>query len=375
MLKVGIPVLFSEQHWMGGINYFRSLISAFSLVEQNDIELIIFCEKDGLFNTTKLNNVRQVIIPELLPRKLSKRIINKVYGVNFELYKAIKNESVDILSHTQINKRLACKTMWWKPDFQEKYYPEFFNEKDLFLRNQSVVNNALRGYLLFSSNDAKNDFFKFYNTLPTQNINVLQFVPEIEISSSQDENDRIIAVKEKYGISGDYFFLPNQFWKHKNHELVIKAIITGDIPAKVVATGASNDYRGGRHIELINQLLKQDSAKKFKLLGLVDRDDVNLLMKGAIAVINPSRFEGWSTTVEEAKYLGKRLILSDIPVHHEQNPPDSLYVSCDDVSGMISAMRKIIDEYDTEKEIFRAKKAAEQYKFKRKEFGLSYYNI
>ncbi|EJQ7921071.1 glycosyltransferase, partial [Escherichia coli] len=333
MLKVGIPVLFSEQHWMGGINYFRSLISAFSLVEQNDIELIIFCEKDGLFNTTKLNNVRQVIIPELLPRKLSKRIINKVYGVNFELYKAIKNESVDILSHTQINKRLACKTMWWKPDFQEKYYPEFFNEKDLFLRNQSVVNNALRGYLLFSSNDAKNDFFKFYNTLPTQNINVLQFVPEIEISSSQDENDRIIAVKEKYGISGDYFFLPNQFWKHKNHELVIKAIITGDIPAKVVATGASNDYRGGRHIELINQLLKQDSAKKFKLLGLVDRDDVNLLMKGAIAVINPSRFEGWSTTVEEAKYLGKRLILSDIPVHHEQNPPDSLYVSCDDVSG------------------------------------------
>lgn len=49
-------------------------------------------------------------------------------------------------------------------------------------------------------------FFKFYNTLPTQNINVLQFVPEIEISSSQDENDRIIAVKEKYGISGDYFF-------------------------------------------------------------------------------------------------------------------------------------------------------------------------
>ncbi|EJM1899854.1 hypothetical protein NN542_005255, partial [Escherichia coli] len=302
MLKVGIPVLFSEQHWMGGINYFRSLISAFSLVEQNDIELIIFCEKDGLFNTTKLNNVRQVIIPELLPRKLSKRIINKVYGVNFELYKAIKNESVDILSHTQINKRLACKTMWWKPDFQEKYYPEFFNEKDLFLRNQSVVNNALRGYLLFSSNDAKNDFFKFYNTLPTQNINVLQFVPEIEISSSQDENDRIIAVKEKYGISGDYFFLPNQFWKHKNHELVIKAIITGDIPAKVVATGASNDYRGGRHIELINQLLKQDSAKKFKLLGLVDRDDVNLLMKGAIAVINPSRFEGWSTTVEEAKY-------------------------------------------------------------------------
>ncbi|EJY9801562.1 glycosyltransferase [Escherichia albertii] len=375
MLRVGIPILFNEQHWMGGINYFRSLISAFSLVEQDDIELIIFCEKSGVFNTAKLNNVRQVIIPHLLSPKLSRRIINKIFGVNIELYKAIKNEGVDILSHAQVNKKIPCKTMWWKPDFQEKYYPEFFSEKDLFLRNQAVVNNAQRGCLLFSSNDAKNDFFKFYNGLATQNINVLQFVPEIITNSLLDDSDRITAIKEKYRIIGDYFFLPNQFWKHKNHELVIKALITGDIPIQVVATGAPNDYRGGEHIKLINRLLEQDSGKKFKLLGLVDRDDVNLLMKGAMAVINPSRFEGWSTTVEEAKYLGKRLILSDIPVHHEQNPPDSLYVQCDDVSGMISAMHSVIDEYDAEKEIIRKMKAVEQYKIKRKEFGVSYYNI
>ncbi|MBM7353838.1 glycosyltransferase involved in cell wall biosynthesis [Lelliottia amnigena] len=136
-----------------------------------------------------------------------------------------------------------------------------------------------------------------------------------------------------------------------------------------------NDYRGGEHINFIRSLLQKDVHKKFNLLGLIDRDELNYLMKGSIAVINPSRFEGWSTTVEEAKYLGKRLILSDIPVHHEQNPPDSLYVKCDDVEGMISAMNAMIDEKDMAKERLRANKAMENYIFKRKEFGSIYYNI
>lgn len=375
MLKVGIPVLFSEHHWMGGINYFRSLIAAFSLVEQSDVELILFCEKKGVFDVAHLNNVRLVVVPQLLSRKLSRRIVNKVLGVNYALYNALKKEGVDILSHAQVNRRLSYRTMWWKPDFQEKHYPEFFSEKDLTLRDEAVINNAKNGSLLFSSHDAKNDFIKFYGLLATQPMHVLNFVPELTVDNLQDDSASIASVKDKYGISGDYFFLPNQFWKHKNHELVIRALLAQDNPLQVVATGALNDYRGGKHIDLIKTLLEKDKDKRFNLLGLISRHELNLLMKGAIAVINPSRFEGWSTTVEEAKYQGKRLILSDIPVHHEQNPVDAVYVQCDDVDGMISAMHTVLAEYNMENEELRAKKAEYNYRLKRKEFGISYYNI
>jgi len=41
-------------------------------------------------------------------------------------------------------------------------------------------------------------------------------------------------------------------------------------------------------------------------------------MRVAGAVINPSLFEGWSTTVEEAKSMGVPMLLSDIGVHREQ---------------------------------------------------------
>ena len=44
-------------------------------------------------------------------------------------------------------------------------------------------------------------------------------------------------------------------------------------------------------------------------------------MRQSVAVLQPSLFEGWSTTVEEAKSIGKTILLSDIPVHREQAPP------------------------------------------------------
>ncbi|MEO8352985.1 MAG: glycosyltransferase, partial [Chthoniobacteraceae bacterium] len=41
----------------------------------------------------------------------------------------------------------------------------------------------------------------------------------------------------------------------------------------------------------------------------------------AIAIIQPSLFEGWSTVVEDARALGRPCLLSDLGVHREQNPP------------------------------------------------------
>jgi len=61
-------------------------------------------------------------------------------------------------------------------------------------------------------------------------------------------------------------------------------------------------------------------------------------MRNCVAVLNPSRFEGWSSTVEEAKGMGKRLILSSIPVHREQNPPRASFFEPDDEHALADAM-------------------------------------
>jgi hypothetical protein len=58
-------------------------------------------------------------------------------------------------------------------------------------------------------------------------------------------------------------------------------------------------------------------------------------MKYALAVLQPSLFEGWSTVIEDAKSMNQWVIASDITVHREQiknnvyffNPHDELHLS------------------------------------------------
>ena len=57
-------------------------------------------------------------------------------------------------------------------------------------------------------------------------------------------------------------------------------------------------------------------------------------MRQSLAMLQPSLFEGWSTPVEEAKSLGKSIVLSNIPVHVEQSPPGVRYFDPTDAAAL-----------------------------------------
>jgi glycosyltransferase involved in cell wall biosynthesis len=71
-------------------------------------------------------------------------------------------------------------------------------------------------------------------------------------------------------------------------------------------------------------------------------------MRYAVAFINPSLFEGWSTSVEESKSMGKRILLSDIPVHREQAPELGIYFNPEDAEDLALQMRNALREFDPE---------------------------
>jgi glycosyltransferase involved in cell wall biosynthesis len=139
-------------------------------------------------------------------------------------------------------------------------------------------------------------------------------------------DDGVIA---RHGLPDRYFYLPNQFWQHKNHRLVIDALALARKQAPtmtVVSTGSPIDHRDPGHFDRLKahvaDLGLQDA---FRFAGLVPSADVPQLALHSVAVVNPSHFEGWSTTVEESKSLGVPLVLSSIAVHREQAGDRALY--------------------------------------------------
>ena len=149
-------------------------------------------------------------------------------------------------------------------------------------------------------------------------VRVLSFVS----APSTNDLPSLDILKEKYSFNSPYFYLPNQFWKHKNHSLVIDAI--NDLKKEwpdvlILASGSQQDYRDPSYYShLMSKVKTYGISSNFLSLGLVPYTDVVSLMPNSIAVINPTLFECWSSTVEEAKSLGVTLVLSDINVHREQ---------------------------------------------------------
>jgi glycosyltransferase involved in cell wall biosynthesis len=121
----------------------------------------------------------------------------------------------------------------------------------------------------------------------------------------------------------------NQYWKHKNHEVVAEALgllHSRGITIPTVITGLPLDYRdpqNGPTSALLQSIARNGLAGIVVPLGLVSRDDFTQLIRCAAVVLQPSLFEGWGLSVQEAMAFGRPVICSDIPVLHE-NGSDAL---------------------------------------------------
>jgi len=219
------------------------------------------------------------------------------------------------------------RTIGWVPDFQHLHLPEMFTTAEIARRNKSYAKIADRcDAVVLSSMDACNDF-RGFAPAHANKARILHFVAQPDMRSSQEVNRD--TIENKFNFRGKFFYLPNQFWKHKNHMVVFEAVRLLKQQGRQVTllcSGHMDDYRNRGHVaQLVEFVNKNNLREQIRLLGMIDFRDLTWLMRNCIAIVNPSLFEGWSTTVEEAKSIGKGMLLSDLPVHREQNPPRSVY--------------------------------------------------
>jgi glycosyltransferase involved in cell wall biosynthesis len=186
-------------------------------------------------------------------------------------------------------------------------------------------------------------------------------------------------LETKYRKYNKYFFLPSQFWKHKNHKIVFEAVkLLKDRGCNltVLCSGSTDDYRNKSHIkDLLEFIRKNNLGENIHILGMINSIDLFYLMRNSVSVLNPSLFEGWSTTVEEAKSLGKNMVLSDISVHREQNPPGSIFFNPRDAEGLANILFKKYEEHPGGPDFDLEHDAKGHLQKRTLEFAINYQNI
>lgn len=254
------------------------------------------------------------------------KVINKLWGFSEPYITDVmcERQGIDVVfgpSRSIPVKNHFVPWVSWIPDFQHLHLKDMFSANEIFARNQGFRKVALNAdFVILSSQDTLRDF-KYCFPDQIDKARVVPFVTQIPPQVFENNPLNICKI---YNLPEKFFYLPNQFWMHKNHKIVIDAmkILHQSHPEiVVVCSGGVGDYRNQDYFgSLLNDVSRMNIRDNFLLLGFVPYEHVFTLIRQSIAVIQPSLFEGWSTTVEETKSMGKRVILSDISVHREQNP-------------------------------------------------------
>jgi glycosyltransferase involved in cell wall biosynthesis len=267
-------------------------------------------------------------------------------------------------------------TIGWVPDLQHRHLPELFDRRTYAFREARYrLLGRFATEILVASRAGEQDMLEVAPRAAGR-ITPLLFVFDPVERSRQPERAEL---ETTYGFSGPYLYLPNQFWIHKNHELVIRAL---ELLARdghevlVLATGVPHDRRRPEHFaELMRRVERAGLSACFRPLGVVPYPHVAALMRESVAVINPSRFEGSSMSVEEANATGKRVLLSDIPIHREVSPPGGSYFDPDDAEGLAELMRIEWTRHDPEADSALAERAAAALPERRRRFVETYKGV
>ncbi|MCC6545479.1 MAG: glycosyltransferase family 4 protein [Nitrospirae bacterium] len=344
-MKIAVSTAYFSE-WMGGINYITNLYKSvmtydpsvkfynYGKVDAEYKDRIQFAG-DFASDSSYLFSIRWYT-NEVLLKKMHLSVRIKPAYIK-------KLKGIDVCY--QIGDPLMARyipSIEWIPDFQHIHYPDYFSAEEIKIRDnefQKIAQHAT--IVIVSSNNARKDFISLFPEHESK-VRVLQFVCDISAEMIEKKD---LTVFKRYDIPEKYFYLPNQFWKHKNHKVVfdaVKILLNNNFRVNVVMTGDTNDYRNpGYFKELLKYCDELDVTQDLYFLGQVPFTDVMNLMKCSQAVINPSLFEGWSTTVEETKSMGHPVILSDIDVHKEQSPGSGFYFRKNDPEHLAEIMKAI----------------------------------
>lgn len=308
-MKVAVA-LDSYPHVGGGHQYALSMVNALQNIPE--IEILYLCNTGFWRKWCHENEVNYKLVN--WPTSFGK--ISTEYGFVSKLYNhyfthlgiVLNEEKVDVLITTMQNTyMIPLKTRVIMPihDLMHRYesdFPEVSLEYEL-REKTTILQARFADAILTDSQIGATQYEESYSRYigKKQNTYVLPFVV----------NDYINNIKEEYiQTPSKYIFYPAQFWKHKNHINLIKAIemVREEIPdICLVLSGSKKNY----YHEVLNYIKEHELEKNIVIMGYVTNEQMTYLYKHAVALFMVSIFGPTNIPPLEAMALGCPVAVSN----------------------------------------------------------------
>jgi glycosyltransferase involved in cell wall biosynthesis len=338
-----------RQLWAGGYNYQSNLFAALNRFRPREIAPVLFAGTEGDdADLAPMAAIPGVEIVQSAAFTGGRGLLAALaLGLDREAAAKFRTHRINAVFETRrfFGWRLPYPAVVWFPDFQHRRLPQLFPAVARWRREAGFrIQIASGRMVMLSSESAHRDFRKYYPGAKNE-ICVVRFATQPSPAFLTANPAKIVA---QYRLPEKYFYLPNQFYTHKNHQVVVDALAIlaqRGFDVVVCASGSTEDRRErGYFDEVMARVRSRGLERRFRHLGMIPLSHVYALLRACTGLINPSRSEGWSTTVEEAKSFGVPMILSDLDVHREQAGGTASYFGTDDPATLADHIVRVAQE-------------------------------
>ncbi|GLR92705.1 MULTISPECIES: glycosyltransferase family 4 protein [Bradyrhizobium] len=263
---------------------------------------------------TELSSRLLRLLPER-PRRIVRRAINRLKPMLRDTVPhVVREQNADLLfcpftAPTYFE--LGVPTVSVIYDLQYKTYPEFFPEADVAQRDRTFVDAARCSTALVAISEYSRQAAIEHGRLDPAHIKTVHLhISQHSLrNAARDESilDRLQLV------AGQYLIYPANFWKHKNHDMLMTAFGIArssrlDHNVRLVCTGAP----GARQRWLKQAAEGLGLGDHVLFPGYLANAELLALVTNSAGVIFPSLYEGFGLPVIEAMATGVPVACSNV---------------------------------------------------------------
>lgn len=220
-------------------------------------------------------------------------------------------------------------------DVQHEFYPEFFSANELRIRRnfyKEIVSHVEN--VVCVSEYTRKTFCEKYGFPKERAITIYNAVQKRLKKEDLNILDKL-SLKEN-----EYMVYSANFWKHKNHERLIKAFgeyVQAGGRLKLVLTGnplGDNGYYS-------NLISEMGLCEQVIITGYLSEEELYSVLLRAKGFIYPSLFEGFGIPVIEAMYLNKLIACSNTTSLPEVGCDSICYFDPENIQEIVSGIRFI----------------------------------
>lgn len=364
MKKKKIAVVLSAEPQNGGEFQYASLVmKCIHKLSGKQFKAIAICTNKFWYRWCRQHRISFVKCdwPKVTIKQLKQNfrfpLYSRVYNTyNTVLGKLIRSKKIDVLFLTDQFKyvpNLNVKIIAPLQDLMHRYEPDFPEVKESYEWREACLKCQIKyaDYILTDSELGKKQLQESYLKKRRRNPNVVS-LPYVVPEHIGEKREEPIDVPDKY------IFYPAQFWKHKNHINLIKAIqllqkSIDDI--HLVLVGSEKNC-----FEEIETYIVENRLENYvTILGFVNNENITYLYKHAVGLVMPSYFGPTNIPPLEAMALGCPVAVSNKYAMPEQVGKAGLFFNPDSPEEIAECIRMLwTDEKLREKIIERGYKRA-----------------